>query len=264
MSFSPLRVLIVDDAASTRRLVRGVLEAASVEVVGEAGSGQAAIESASLLRPDVVLLDLSLPDGDGSSVLPQLLQVAPGVNVIVLSHAAQAAGPRLVSEGAIGFISKGLEPEALLDQLSEVLGVPLVVGRAEGIATSSKPACGLFYHDDIDIRRSINAALASSWVDIVSEVVATGDVLSVLCSAIATTRPNVVVVGDIKETPAQVVFPQLQLLAPDAAFISYTLHPPQPAMSFAGNVVFVEQPDVERLTACVRGLPHPLRLVPNR
>ena len=75
---SPLRVVLVDDAPSTRRLLRSVLDCvASLEVVDEADSGQQAVESAKSLHPDVVLLDLSLPDTDGAEILPELLRVAP-------------------------------------------------------------------------------------------------------------------------------------------------------------------------------------------
>jgi DNA-binding NarL/FixJ family response regulator len=125
---SPLRVIIVDDAPSTRRLLKAVIDCVpSLDVVDEADSGRTAIESAELLRPDVVLLDLALPDIDGALVLPELLRVAPGVRIVILSHTSRSAGPELVVAGATGFIEKGLTPEALVDQLSTVLGVPLTI-----------------------------------------------------------------------------------------------------------------------------------------
>jgi DNA-binding NarL/FixJ family response regulator len=125
---SPLRVILVDDAPSTRRLLRAVLDCvASLEVVDEADSGQQAVESAKSLRPDVVLLDLSLPDTDGAEILPELLRVAPEARIVILSHTSRTAGPELVAAGASGFIEKGLPPYALVDQLSTVLGVPLAV-----------------------------------------------------------------------------------------------------------------------------------------
>lgn len=128
LASSPLRVILVDDAPSTRRLLKGVLDCVpSLQVVGEADSGQKAIESAERLQPDIVLLDLSLPDTDGAQVLPELLRVAPGAKIVVLSHSSRSAGPDLVAAGATGFIEKGLAPYALVDQLSAVLGVPLAV-----------------------------------------------------------------------------------------------------------------------------------------
>lgn len=125
---SPLRVILVDDAPSTRRLLRSVLDCvASLEVVDEADSGQQALESAKSLHPDVVLLDLSLPDTDGAEILPELLRVAPEARIVILSHTSRTAGPKLVAAGAAGYIEKGLAPYALVDQLSTVLGVPLAV-----------------------------------------------------------------------------------------------------------------------------------------
>jgi DNA-binding NarL/FixJ family response regulator len=125
---SPLRVMLVDDAPSTRRLLRAVLDCvASLEVVAEAGSGSRAIESAEKLGPDVILLDLSLPDADGAQILPDLLRVAPEARIVILSQTSRSAGPELVAAGAAGFIEKGLAPYALVDQLSTVLGVPLTV-----------------------------------------------------------------------------------------------------------------------------------------
>jgi DNA-binding NarL/FixJ family response regulator len=124
----PLRVVLVDDAPSTRRLLRAVLDCvASLEVVAEAASGHQAVESAQRLVPDVVLLDLSLPDTDGGQILPDLLRVAPEAKIVILSHTSRSAGPDLVAAGAAGFIEKGLPPYALIDQLSTVLGVPLTV-----------------------------------------------------------------------------------------------------------------------------------------
>ena len=125
---APLRVVLVDDAPSTRRLLRAVLDCvASLEVVAEAASGRQAVESAKRLLPDVVLLDLSLPDTDGAEILPDLLRVAPEARIVILSHTSRSAGPDLVAAGATGFIEKGLPPYALVDQLSAVLGVPLTV-----------------------------------------------------------------------------------------------------------------------------------------
>jgi DNA-binding NarL/FixJ family response regulator len=124
----PLRLILVDDAPSTRRLLRAVLDCvASIEVVDEADSGQQAIESVKALRPDVVLLDLSLPDTDGAQILPELLHAAPEAKIVILSHTSRSAGPELVAAGASGFIEKGLPPYDLVDQLSVVLGVPLSV-----------------------------------------------------------------------------------------------------------------------------------------
>jgi two-component system chemotaxis response regulator CheY len=123
-----LRVLLVEDSASTRHFLRAVLATVrGLEVVDEAGTGRAAIESATNLQPDVILLDLGLPDIDGALILRELLSVAPETCIIVLSNNAKVAGPALTAEGASGFIEKGLAPSELIARLSRVLSTPLSV-----------------------------------------------------------------------------------------------------------------------------------------
>jgi DNA-binding NarL/FixJ family response regulator len=132
-----LRVLLVEDAASTRYFLKAVLATVrGLEVVDEASTGRAAIESATYLQPDVILLDLGLPDIDGALIMRELLAVAPHTRIIVLSNHAKLAGPALTAEGAAGFIEKGLAPSELVARLSRVLSIPLpVTGRLSGAVT---------------------------------------------------------------------------------------------------------------------------------
>ena len=67
-----LTVLIVDDHAGFRHFARGLLEAAGISVVGEAGDGRSALDAAARLRPGLVLLDIMLPDIDGFAVADRL------------------------------------------------------------------------------------------------------------------------------------------------------------------------------------------------
>jgi DNA-binding NarL/FixJ family response regulator len=121
-----LRVLVVDDAPSTRLFLRAVLATVrSLDVIEEAGTGRAAIEYATDLQPDVILLDLALPDTDGALVLQELLSVAPNARIVVLSNNAKLAGPALTAAGATGYIEKGLAPSELISRLSNALNTPL-------------------------------------------------------------------------------------------------------------------------------------------
>jgi DNA-binding NarL/FixJ family response regulator len=116
------QVLVVEDEASTRRLLRAVLDSTSTfEVVGEAETGRQALEDSRRLRPDVILLDLALPDGDAAQILPQLLEFAPRAKVVVLSRSAGLAGPGLVDRGATAYIEKGLPPRELLAALAAAI-----------------------------------------------------------------------------------------------------------------------------------------------
>ena len=108
-------VLIVDDHAAFRASARALLQAEGFDVVGEAANGAAAVEAVTALRPEIVLLDIQLPDLDGLTVAEQIATVpnAPAV-VLISSRDAAAYGPRLQATPARGFIPKrGLSGEAL-------------------------------------------------------------------------------------------------------------------------------------------------------
>jgi PAS domain S-box-containing protein len=123
-----LRVLVVEDAASTRHLLRAILGTVhALEVIDEASTGRAAVESAAELQPDVILLDLSLPDIDGALLLHELMGVASRARIVVLSNSAKLAGPDLVDVGAAGYIEKGLDPSELIMKLSRILQTPLPI-----------------------------------------------------------------------------------------------------------------------------------------
>jgi DNA-binding NarL/FixJ family response regulator len=100
-------VLIVDDHPSFRGMARALLESEGFDVVGEAADGAAAIEAAELLRPDVMLLDIHLPDSDGFQVAAALAKngVAPAI-VMTSSRDARDFGPLVEQSGARGFIPK--------------------------------------------------------------------------------------------------------------------------------------------------------------
>jgi DNA-binding NarL/FixJ family response regulator len=108
-------VLIVDDHAAFRASARALLQAEGFDVVGEAADGAGAVEAVVVLRPQIVLLDVQLPDLDGLAVAEQIATVpdAPAV-VLISSRDAATYGPRLQGTPARGFISKsGLSGEAL-------------------------------------------------------------------------------------------------------------------------------------------------------
>jgi DNA-binding NarL/FixJ family response regulator len=100
-------VLIVDDHAGFRSQARRLLDGAGFEVVGEAATGEAAVESARLLRPGIVLLDVQLPDFDGFEVARRLAEAGVDtVTVLISSRDSSAYRRRLATTPARGFIPK--------------------------------------------------------------------------------------------------------------------------------------------------------------
>ena len=112
-------VLIVDDHAGFRARARALLEAAGYEVVGEAGDGASGIRAASELMPEVVLLDVQLPDASGLEIGRRILdEPDPPAIILISSREASDYGGGIERSGALGFISKaelsGLALEAVL------------------------------------------------------------------------------------------------------------------------------------------------------
>jgi DNA-binding NarL/FixJ family response regulator len=100
-------VLIVDDHPSFRATAHALLEAEGYEVVGEAEDGESAIVAANELRPDVVLLDVQLPDIDGFEVASRLTSNGDGPCVVLVSSRDGGDfGPLVAGSGACGFIPK--------------------------------------------------------------------------------------------------------------------------------------------------------------
>jgi DNA-binding NarL/FixJ family response regulator len=113
-------VLIVDDHPSFRGTARALLESEGFDVVGEAADGASAIEATESLRPDVVLLDVYLPDIDGFKVAATLTKNgrAPAI-VMTSSRDARDFGPLVEQSGARGFIAKAELSGATLSALLE-------------------------------------------------------------------------------------------------------------------------------------------------
>jgi DNA-binding NarL/FixJ family response regulator len=113
-------VLIVDDHPSFRRTARALLESEGFDVVGEAADGTSALEAALSLRPDVVLLDVYLPDLDGFEVAAALAENGRETAVVLTSsHDARDFGRLVAQSGARGFIPKAELSRATLSALIE-------------------------------------------------------------------------------------------------------------------------------------------------
>ena len=112
------RVLIVDDHPTFRAAARALLAAEGFDVVGEAASGASAVEAALSLLPDLVLLDVQLPDTDGFAVAAELTADGDGPAIVMTSSRDGADFGSLVAEsGARGFVAKSDLSGAAIDAL---------------------------------------------------------------------------------------------------------------------------------------------------
>jgi len=111
-----IRLLLADDHALLRAGLVALLEAADdVVVVGQAADGAEAVALAGSLRPDVVLMDLSMPVMDGVAATRALLSELPGTAVVVLTSFSERARVRdALAAGAVGYLLKDSEPAALV------------------------------------------------------------------------------------------------------------------------------------------------------
>ncbi len=132
-----IRLLLVDDSALVRRGVRGLLEGhhpqAELQIVGEAGSVAEAVVRARETRPDVVLLDIRLPDGDGFAACRAILQEHAHARILMLtSFANDDFVHQAIVSGAHGYLMKEVDPERLIEAVvslhngESILGTGLV------------------------------------------------------------------------------------------------------------------------------------------
>jgi len=116
-----MRILLVDDHPITRDALGALLSQRGFEVVGEASDGAEAIELARRHRPELVLLDLSMPGMDGLEALPKLRQAAPETEVVVLTASGTEANLlAAIRGGAAGYLLKSEPPERIAEFLRGV------------------------------------------------------------------------------------------------------------------------------------------------
>ncbi len=113
---NPIRLLLVDDHEIVRAGLRSLLERhPEVEVAGEAGGGEEAVALSVQLRPDVVLMDITMSDMDGVEATRRIKAAAPEVNVLALTiHEEEAYFFEMLNAGASGYVPKRVSPDDLL------------------------------------------------------------------------------------------------------------------------------------------------------
>jgi len=117
------RVLIVDDAAFMRMMLKDILKRGGYEVIGEAGNGLEAVSLYRDLHPDLVTLDITMPEMDGIAALKQIRSLDPEAKVIMVSAMGQQAMViEAIQSGARDFIVKPFQAERVLEAIRKVLG----------------------------------------------------------------------------------------------------------------------------------------------
>ena len=119
---TPIRVLIADDHAIVRKGIRALLSVKpDIEVVGEASDGAETVAQAQALCPDVILMDLVMPEMDGIEATRQIVGQQPGVRILVLtSFAADDKVFPAIKAGALGYLLKDSGPDDLVQAIHQV------------------------------------------------------------------------------------------------------------------------------------------------
>jgi two-component system response regulator DevR len=167
---SPVRVFLVDDHEIVRRGVAEVLEdEPGITVAGEAGSVAEALVRVPAVRPDVVVIDMRLPDGDGADLCQGLRDRVPGLRCLVLtSYSEQEALDAAVRAGASGFLLKQVRGPALVTAVRTVAGggtlfdeVARPVSSARGDGAAGRDRLAMLTDQERTVLRLIGEGLTN-------------------------------------------------------------------------------------------------------
>jgi DNA-binding NarL/FixJ family response regulator len=127
-----IRLLIADDHPMVRDGLRALFdELPDIEVVGEAANGREAVEGAVVHRPDVMIMDLAMPDVDGFAATSEIKRVAPEVAVLVLTMSEDdETVAKAMRAGAQGYLLKGATKEEILRAVTSVAGGEAIFGSS--------------------------------------------------------------------------------------------------------------------------------------
>ncbi len=118
-----MKILIVDDSLVMRNKIQRSIAQAGVEVVGHAANGQQAIDMFVLHKPNLVTMDITMPEMDGLECVESILRISPAAKILVISALAdKATALEALKRGASGFLCKPFNDQELAEALEELLG----------------------------------------------------------------------------------------------------------------------------------------------
>ena len=118
-----IKVLIVDDAAFMRMMIKDILAKNNYEIVGEAENGLKAIEKWQELRPDLTTMDITMPEMDGITAVKEIKKIDPNAKIIMCSAMGQQGMViEAIQSGARDFIVKPFQPDRVLEAIRKVVG----------------------------------------------------------------------------------------------------------------------------------------------
>ncbi|HHU51479.1 MAG TPA: response regulator [Firmicutes bacterium] len=116
------RVLVVDDAAFMRMMIKDILKKGGFEVVGEAEDGLKAVEKYKELKPDLVTMDITMPEMDGIAAVKEIRKIDPNAVIVMCSAMGQQAMViDAIQAGAKDFVVKPFQPDRVLEAIRKVL-----------------------------------------------------------------------------------------------------------------------------------------------
>lgn len=139
-SATAIRVLLADDDAEARRTVAELLVAMGHQVIGDVGTGREAVAMARDAAPDVVLLDIHMPDGSGLDAATEIVRARPATAIVLFTgdHSLSLDGAQVEETAAVALLSKPVTPQHLDSTLRMAVSRAHAVAKAESAAESAR------------------------------------------------------------------------------------------------------------------------------
>lgn len=174
MEGAGLKVLIVDDSASVRGLIRVLLAEQGYEIVGQLASGGDVLRTIVQVSPDIVCLDYHLPDIDGLELLRQIKGAHPVVSVVLITGDTDEDLEEIAAEaGAAGFIAKPFTPAKIIAELQQVVRARRLLSKLQfDVVDNSRVswrARAVIADDSATMRTLLSAILGIADIEVVGE-----------------------------------------------------------------------------------------------